>query len=106
MISYFFEFRKVENNHTNKIKKFNSEIEKTKSNKLSIDELTKKQTNEHEVKTTLFSILNSFFSVNENDSDNRFLFAKFSKDEKITKDSTNSNAESREKIKIESQNSQ
>ncbi len=69
MISYFFEFKKAENDHTKKIKKFNSEIEKIKTNKLSIDELTEEQTNEHEVKTTSFSISDSFFLIKEIDAD-------------------------------------
>jgi hypothetical protein len=66
MISYFFEFRKAKNDHINEIKKFNSEIEKTRTSKLSIDELTEKQTKKHEVKTTLFSISDSFSFIEEN----------------------------------------
>jgi hypothetical protein len=68
-ISYFFEFKKVESDHTKKIKKLNSEIEKIKASKLSIDESTKEQTDEHEVKTTSFSISDSFFLTKENDAD-------------------------------------
>jgi hypothetical protein len=66
-ISYFFEFKKVESDYTKKIKNFNSEIEKIKASKLSIDESTKEQTNEHEVKTIFFSISASFFLTKEND---------------------------------------
>jgi hypothetical protein len=68
-ISYFFEFRKAESDHTKKIKKFNSEIEKIRANKLSIDESTEKQIDEHEVKTTSFSVSDSFFLTRENDAD-------------------------------------
>jgi predicted N-acyltransferase len=67
-ISHFSEFRKADD-LTQKIKQLNSETEKTKANKLSIDELTKTQTEEQEVKTTFFSITETSSSVEENDID-------------------------------------
>jgi hypothetical protein len=78
-ISYFFEFKKAEDDHTKKIKKFNSKIEKIRTSKLSIDESTEKQTDEHEIKTISFSISNFFFFTKKNDADDWFSFAKFSK---------------------------
>jgi ubiquinone biosynthesis protein Coq4 len=67
IISHFSEFKKA-NDSTQKIDKFNSETEKTRTNKLSIDELTKTQTKEQKIKTTSFSISNSFFSIDKNDT--------------------------------------
>jgi ubiquinone biosynthesis protein Coq4 len=67
-ISHFFEFKKADDS-TQKIKQFNSETEKTKTNKLSIDELTKTQTEEQKIKTFFFSITNISSFVEENDID-------------------------------------
>jgi hypothetical protein len=61
-------FKKADDS-TQEIDKFNSEIEKTKASKLSIDELTKTQTEEQEVNTTFFSISTSFFLIDRNDTD-------------------------------------
>jgi hypothetical protein len=96
-ISYFFEFRKTDD-HSN-----DSEAEKTKANKFFVNELMKTQTKEQEIKTTSFSISDSFFLIKKNDTDDRFSFAKFFKVEETTKDATNSNTESHERIKVESQ---
>jgi hypothetical protein len=71
-ISYFLEFRKAKSDHTKKIKKFNSKIEKIKTSKLSIDESTERQTDEHEIKTISFSISDSFFFTRKNDADDWF----------------------------------
>jgi hypothetical protein len=107
MISYFFEFRKAKNDHTKKIKKFNSKIEKIRTNKFSIDELTEEQTNEHEVKTIFSSISNFFSFIEENDiNDDWFFFAELFEIEKTANDATEQNAKNRKKIKVESQNSQ
>jgi hypothetical protein len=61
-------FKKADDS-TQKIDKFNSEAEKTKTNKFSIDELTKTQTKEQKIKTTFFSISNSFFFIDKDDTD-------------------------------------
>jgi hypothetical protein len=68
IISHFSEVKKARDS-TQKIDKFNSETEKTKANKLSIDELTKTQTKEQKVKTISFSISISFFLIDRNDTD-------------------------------------
>jgi hypothetical protein len=68
MISYFSEFKKVDD-HSNKIKEFDSKTKKTRANKLSTDELTKKQTEEHEIETTFFSAFDSSFLNEKNDAD-------------------------------------
>jgi hypothetical protein len=68
MISLFLKL-KITDDHTNEIKRLNSKIEKTKASKLSIDELTKTQTEEQEIKTIFFSISDSFFFTEENDTD-------------------------------------
>jgi hypothetical protein len=106
-ISYFLEFKKAEDDYTKKIKKFNSKIEKIKASKFSIDESTEKQTNEHEIKTILSSISDSFSFIEENDiNDDWFSFAELSEIEKTINDATKQDVESRRKIKVESQNSQ
>ncbi len=105
IISHFFEVRKARDS-TQKIDKLNSKTKKTKANKFSIDELTKTQTKEQEIKTISFSISISFFFIDKDDTDDWFSFAKFSKVEEKIRDATNSKAENRERIKVESQNSQ
>jgi outer membrane scaffolding protein for murein synthesis (MipA/OmpV family) len=67
-ISHFFEFKKADDS-TQKIKQLNSEAEKTKANKFSIDELTKTQTKKQEIKTIFFSITDISSFVEENDID-------------------------------------
>jgi hypothetical protein len=99
-ISYFFEFQKADD-HSN-----DSETEKTKASKFFVDELINTQTKEQKVKTISFSVSDSFFLIKKNDADDWFSFARFSKVEKKIEDATDSNTNSKKRIKIESQNSQ
>ncbi len=103
--SHFSELKKIDD-LSNEIIKFDSETKKTKTNKFSIDELMKMQTKEQKMKTISFSISNSFFFTKENDTDDWFSLAKFFKIEEKIEEATNSNTNKRERIKIESQNSQ
>ncbi len=103
--SHFSEFRKVDD-ETNEIEKFNSEAEKIKADKLSIDELTKTQAKEQKITITFFSVSTSFFLTDKNDTDDWFSFARFSKVEETTNDATDSETKNRERVKVESQNSQ
>jgi hypothetical protein len=69
--------------------------------------LTKKQTEEQKMKTIFFSIFDSFFSSQKaNTNDDRFSSAEFDKIEETANETIESSTESRERIKIESQNSQ
>jgi hypothetical protein len=84
-----------------------SKIEKTKTNKLSIDELTKKQTKKQKVKTIFSSNFDSSFSNQETSTnDDRFSFAESDKTKETADETIESSTKSRKKIKIESQNSQ
>ncbi len=104
-ISHFFEFREADD-LSNEITKLDSETKKTRANRSSIDELMKMQTKEQEIKTFFLSISNSFFLIRENDTDDWFSLARFSKIEEKIEEATDSNTNSKEKIKIESQSSQ
>jgi hypothetical protein len=99
-ISLLFELRTTDDHSTD------SETEKTKANKLSTNEARKRQADEHEVKTTFFSTSDSFLLIEKNDTNDWFSFERFSKVEETTRNTTNSNTENRERIKVESQNSQ
>ncbi len=100
-ISLFFELRTADDHS------IDSEIEKTKANKLSIDELTKKQTEEQKVKTIFSSTFDSSFSSQKaSTDDDRFSSAEFDKTEETANETIESSTESRKRIKIESQNSQ
>ncbi len=102
---HFLAFREADDS-TQEIDKLNSKTEKTRTSKFSIDELTKTQTEEQKINIIFFSISIFFFFIDKDDTDDWFSFAKFSKVEEKIKNATNSKAENREKIKIESQNSQ
>ncbi len=104
-ILHFFVFKEADDS-TQKIDKFNSKTKTTKANKFSVDELMKTQTKKQKINTFFFSISTSFFFIDKNDTNDWFSFAKFSKVEEKIKNATNSEAESRKKIKVESQNSQ
>ncbi len=103
-ILHFFVFKKTDDS-TQKIDKFNSKAEKTKTSKFSIDELTKTQTKKQEINTIFFSISISFFFIDKNDTNDWFSFARFSKVEKKIRNATNSKVKNWKRIKIESQNS-
>jgi hypothetical protein len=83
-ISHFFKFKET-NDLSNEITKLDSKTKKIKTNKLSIDELTKKQIKEHEVKTISFSILDFFFSLNETTQTIDFHSRNFLKSKKKSK---------------------
>jgi hypothetical protein len=69
--------------------------------------LTKKQTEEQKMKTIFSSTFDSSFSNQEaSTDDDRFSSAKSDKTEKTANETIESSTESRERIKIESQNSQ
>ncbi len=100
-ISLLFELRTADDHSTD------SKIEKTKTNKLSMNELTKKQTKKQKMKTIFFSTFDSSFSSQEaSTDDDRFSSAKSDKTEETANETIESSTESRERIKIESQNSQ
>ncbi len=93
---------KTANDHS-----IDSEIEKTKASKLSIDKLTKKQTKEQRMKTIFSSTFDSSFSNQEaSTDDDRFSSVEFDKTEEAANETIESSTESKERIKIESQNSQ
>jgi hypothetical protein len=99
-ISYFSEFKKA-NDHSN-----NSKTEKTKASKFFKRRIDENANRREKIKTISFSISDSFFLIKENDTNDRFSFAKFFKVEETTEDATNLNTENRERIKVESQTSQ
>ncbi len=100
-ISLLFEL-KTADDHS-----IDSEIEKTRTNKFSINELTKKQTKKQRVKTIFSSTFDSSFSNQKaSTNDDRFSSAESDKTEETADETIESSTESREKIKIESQNSQ